>query len=68
MNVHELQPRWPALKPQAQARWKKLTDEDLEEIGGNPEQLVRRLQERYGYPRSLVLAEIGHFLQERREH
>jgi uncharacterized protein YjbJ (UPF0337 family) len=68
MRVHELQPNWPALKLQARARWKKLTEDDLDEIEGNPEKLVRRLQERYGYPRSLVLAELGHFLEVERTH
>lgn len=68
MRVHELQPNWPVLKTQAKARWKKLTEDDLDEIEGNPEKLVRRLQERYGYPRSLVLAELGHFLEVERTH
>jgi hypothetical protein len=28
--------------------WDRLTDEDLEDADGQPEQIIRRLQERYG--------------------
>jgi hypothetical protein len=68
MRVQELQPNWAALKVLAKARWRKLTEEDLDEIQGNPERLVRLLQERYGYPRNLVLMELGHFLETERTH
>jgi hypothetical protein len=68
MRVQELQPNWAVLKVHAKARWRKLTEEDLDEIQGNPERLVRLLQERYGYPRGLVLMELGHFLETERTH
>jgi hypothetical protein len=68
MHVREMQPHWPELKMLAKARWQKLTEDDLDEVDGNPEKLVRLLQKRYGYPRRLVLAELGHFLETERTH
>ena len=62
MTVHQLQGEWSHLKENAKMRWNKLTESDLDQIEGNAERLVRRLQERYGYPRQLVLQELGNFL------
>ena len=62
MKVQDLESEWLNVRRDAQARWGKLTDDDLDLIHGNPDQLVQRLQERYGLPRQIVLAEVGHFL------
>jgi len=62
MTVRDLETEWPSVRHAAQDRWDKLTSEDLDEIQGRPDRLVRRLQERYGFPRQIVLAEIGDFL------
>ncbi len=39
-------------------KWGKLTDNDLAVINGQQEQLVGRLQERYGYSREQAEREI----------
>ena len=62
MTVQQFPSEWSHLKQSARMRWGKLTDHDLDQIEGNAEVLVRRLQERYGYPRQLVLLELGNFL------
>jgi len=62
MTVHQMPVEWSHLRMNAKMRWNKLTDSDLDQIEGNAETLVRRLQERYGYPRQLVLLELGNFL------
>ena len=38
--------------------WDDLTDEDLDSIDGNQEQLIRVLQDRYGYTRNLAFVEV----------
>ena len=40
---------WKQMKGQARTQWGKLTDDDLEQIKGQREVLVGKLQERYGY-------------------
>ena len=40
---------WKQFKGQARTQWGKLTDDDLEQIKGQREVLVGKLQERYGY-------------------
>jgi uncharacterized protein YjbJ (UPF0337 family) len=40
--------KWWQLKDQIRKRWSRLTDVDLEVIGGRKDKLVVRIQERYG--------------------
>jgi len=48
MNWDQLEGKWKQLKGSVRSRWGKLTDDDLEMIGGKKDQLVGRIQERYG--------------------
>lgn len=49
MNRDQIEGKWKQLKGKAQAKWGKLTDDDLDVIKGNRDQLEGKLQERYGY-------------------
>jgi uncharacterized protein YjbJ (UPF0337 family) len=44
-----MQGNWKQLKGKAKENWGKLTNDDLEVINGKYDQLVGKLQERYGY-------------------
>ena len=48
MNWDQLEGKWKQLTGSVRARWGKLTDDDLQMIGGHKDQLVGRIQERYG--------------------
>lgn len=48
MNWDQLEGKWKQLIGQAKEQWGKLTDDDLETIAGRRDQLVGKLQERYG--------------------
>ena len=65
MGSNDLRSEWQQMKREAKSRWDRLTDDDLDTIEGDADRLVRRLQERYGFPRQIVLAEVGHFLSHR---
>jgi len=41
--------RWQQVRGQTRTWWGKLTDDDLEWIGGKAERLAHMLQEKYGY-------------------
>jgi uncharacterized protein YjbJ (UPF0337 family) len=45
---------WSQLKGRIRKRWGKLTIDDLDQIGGDREILVGKLQERYGRTRQQV--------------
>jgi len=51
MNWDRIEGNWKQVKGRAKAQWGKLTDDDLDVIEGRREQLVGKLQERYGIAR-----------------
>ncbi len=49
MNWDIIEGKWSQFKGEAQSKWGKLTNDDLDIIAGKQQKLVGRLQERYGY-------------------
>jgi uncharacterized protein YjbJ (UPF0337 family) len=49
MNSTDLESKWQRIKGEIRSQWGKLTDDDLERIGGNKDKLIGVVQERYGY-------------------
>lgn len=48
MNWDRLEGKWKQMQGSAKEQWGRLTDDDLTRIGGKRDQLVGKLQERYG--------------------
>ena len=48
MNSEQLKGKWKQIKGSVKERWGKLTDDDLDIINGQNEQLVGKIQEKYG--------------------
>jgi uncharacterized protein YjbJ (UPF0337 family) len=51
MNSDQLAGQWKQMKGAVKQQWGKLTDDDLKLIEGNRDQLIGRIQERYGIAR-----------------
>lgn len=51
MNWDRVEGNWKQLKGKAREKWGKLTDSDFEQIAGKKDQLIGRIQERYGITR-----------------
>ena len=61
MNTDIIAGKWKQLKGQAQKKWGKLTDDDLDVAEGHSEYLVGKLQERYGITKEKAEEEIAEF-------
>jgi uncharacterized protein YjbJ (UPF0337 family) len=48
MNWDRIQGNWKQFKGKAKEQWGKLTDDDLDKAAGKRDQLLGRIQERYG--------------------
>ena len=48
MNSDILKGKWKQVTGSIKASWGKLTDDDLQEIGGNLEKFQGKMQEKYG--------------------
>lgn len=51
MNWDQVAGNWKQLKGVAKEKWGRLTDDDLERMSGQRDQLIGRLQEHYGMAR-----------------
>ena len=51
VNKDVLEGKWKQKRGQIKQWWGKLTDDDLERVDGNVDELTGVLQERYGYGR-----------------
>jgi uncharacterized protein YjbJ (UPF0337 family) len=58
MNSDTLKGKWKQLRGELKKWWGDLTDDDLDRIDGERDQLIGRLQERYGYTRAQAEAEV----------
>ena len=58
MNMEIFEGKWKQMKGEVRAQWGKLTDNDLDQIAGNAEKLVGKVQERYGYARERAEKEV----------
>jgi uncharacterized protein YjbJ (UPF0337 family) len=51
MNWDQIEGKWKQMKGSVKQQWGKLTDDDLTRISGKKDELVGRIQERYGITR-----------------
>jgi uncharacterized protein YjbJ (UPF0337 family) len=59
--------QWPQVRGQIKTWWDRLTDTDLEQVSGQKAQLIRLVQEKYGYARDRAEQEIDRRLRDYRE-
>jgi uncharacterized protein YjbJ (UPF0337 family) len=67
MNSDQIAGKWKQLKGAAKQQWGKLTDDDLEYIAGKSENLVGKLQERYGIEQEEAQKRADAWLKAQRE-
>lgn len=63
MNQDTMQGTWRQFKGKVQEQWGKLTEDDLDVIDGKREQLLGRIQERYGIARDKAEEQLRKFEQ-----
>jgi uncharacterized protein YjbJ (UPF0337 family) len=61
MNADTLKGQWHQVKGEIKTQWGKLTNDDLDQINGQSEKLIGKLQERYGYARDRAEREFSDF-------
>ena len=63
MNSDQFEGKWKQLKGSVKQRWGKLTDDDLTTLSGKKDELIGRLQERYGITREQATHEADEWAQ-----
>jgi len=57
-----LQAKWKQLRGKAKEKWGELTDDDLDKVEGQFDQLVGLVQEKYELTRAKAESEVNEFL------
>jgi uncharacterized protein YjbJ (UPF0337 family) len=71
MNWDQVEGKWKQFAGNARTKWGKLTDSDWDTIGGKKDNLIGRIQERYGITREEASREADEWsrsLEEERLH
>ena len=64
MNRDIFEGKWKEMRGQVKEWWGKLTDDDLEQVGGKADRLIGLLQQKYGYSREQAEQEFERRLKE----
>ncbi|WP_337028276.1 CsbD family protein [Pantoea eucalypti] len=59
MKKDEASGNWKQFKGKMKEKWGKLTDDDMQVIEGKRDQLVGKIQERYGYAKDEAEREVA---------
>jgi uncharacterized protein YjbJ (UPF0337 family) len=62
MNWDRVEGNWKQIKGKVKENWGKLTDDDVDVIQGRRDQLVGKLQEKYGIAREEAERQVADFL------
>jgi uncharacterized protein YjbJ (UPF0337 family) len=62
MDWNELKGSWKQMKGTVRQKWAKLTDDDVEYVGGSSERLLGKVQERYGMAKDAAKREIDDWI------
>jgi uncharacterized protein YjbJ (UPF0337 family) len=62
MNWDQVEGKWKQFAGRFREKWGKLTDDDLQVIGGKKDQLVGKIQERYGMAREQAQREVDDYV------
>ena len=63
MDSNRIEGSWSELKGKAKQQWGNLTDNELTQIGGKRDELIGRLQARYGYSKDKAQQEVESWLE-----
>ena len=64
MNRDTLKGQWMQLKGKVRQQWGQLTDDEIDQVQGNAEMLIGRIQERYGRSREEAEREVDRWLDQ----
>lgn len=67
MNRDVLQGKWKQMKGRVRERWGELTNDDVDRMTGASEQLVGKIQERYGIAQDEAQREVDDWLRTEEE-
>ena len=63
MNWEQIEGKWKQTSGKMREKWGKLTDDDLTMVNGRRDQLVGKIQERYGLAKEAAEKQVDEFVK-----
>lgn len=63
MNWDQIEGQWNQFAAKVKGKWAKLTDDDWKLVGSKKDQLLGKLQERYGFKKEQAEKEVDDFIR-----
>ena len=64
MDWNQVQGNWKQLKGKAKIKWGKLTDDEIDVVEGRRDELVGKIQQRYGIAKDQAEREVDDWMKE----
>lgn len=62
----QIQGQWNQFAGEARKRWGKLTDDEIDEVKGEEQRLIGKIQEKYGIARAEAEEQVNEWLEDMR--
>ncbi len=62
MNWDQIAGKWKQYKGDVQMKWGKLSGDDMDQVDGNREKLIGKIQERYGKNKEEAQKEVDDYI------
>jgi uncharacterized protein YjbJ (UPF0337 family) len=64
MDWNQIQGQWKQLKGKAKIKWGQLTDDEIDVVEGRRDELVGKIQQRYGIAKDQAEREVDDWMKE----
>ena len=66
MNWDQIEGQWHQVKGSICAKWGELTDDEIEQLDGNRETMVGKIQEKYGIAKDQAQKQVDEWMKSHR--
>jgi uncharacterized protein YjbJ (UPF0337 family) len=67
MDSNIFKGKWKQFRGEAKKQWGKISDDEMDQIEGDRDKLIGKLQEKYGYSKDQASSEVDNWMNKQKE-